>query len=225
MTFGFYAKNDDSFVQIDSEKPRLCMVHKGNYAAPSGFVASVVFPAPITTQEPPCIFIRPSTTSATELYRYLNISGSPGNWTGFSIEAANVTYSPSGKWFAAVFASPGNSQFGLRLFDGGTNLVYDSGAPAVIFTKASNSWVYVGQVHLEIANAYYYRTPVAASLTEDEYLMLNPFSRSMPAHAVRASSCGIRMQYSGGYLEMYLVNVAAWTDIGRVAAVFAKLSV
>lgn len=222
MTFGLIAVNDSSYVQIDSEKPRLCRVYSGSYSAPSSYTATVVFPAPITTQEPPCIFIRPSTTSSTELYRRLLINGAPGNWTGFSVESSNVTFHPSGLWFAAVFAVVSGSGFGLRIFDAGAALAYDSGAPPVIVTKVSANWTYAGSTTLTLGNAYYWRTPAAAA--EGEYLMINPFSRALQAPGSTASTCGIRISYGQGYTEIYALNLNVWTNIGHIPAVFARLA-
>lgn len=222
MGFGLVARNDAQYVQIDAEAPRLCRVYSGDYAAVGSYVATVTFPAPITTAEPPCIFIRPSTTSSTELYRRLMISGSPGNWTGFSIESSNVTYRPAGKWFAAVFAVLSSTGFGLRVFDAAAQLVYDSGSAPVIVTKVSASWAYAGSKPLTMGSAFYWRTPAAAD--EGEYLMMNPFSRVLQAPAAVASTCGIRIAYGEGYTEIYALNSNVWTNLGHLPAVFARLS-
>lgn len=50
MSYGLTVRNNDNYLQIDSEKPRLCAVHNGTYQATSESTARVVFPKPITTQ-------------------------------------------------------------------------------------------------------------------------------------------------------------------------------
>lgn len=220
MTWGFRAQNESSYVQIDSEKPRLCCLYSGSYGG-SNYRVTITFPAPIRTPEPPCIFIRPTTTSATELYRRLMINGGPGNWTGFTVESSNVTYQPSGKWFVAVFASLGKSAFGMRLFDGAGAIIYDTGAPAVLVTNVATSWAYAGQVQMTMGNAYYWRAPVFAA--EDEYIMINPFSRPLFTADALGGTCGLRINYQAGFTEIYSISQDAWTNIGYVPAVFARL--
>ena len=85
MSFGLTVRNDDSFIQIDSETPRLCSVFNGAYAATGDRVARVAFPAAITTEEPPCIFIRNSLDRARELYDGMTI-----NWRGQVLQIAHI---------------------------------------------------------------------------------------------------------------------------------------
>ena len=221
MSWGFRSINDASYVQIDSDSPRLCHLYSGNYGG-SNYTVNINFPAPVKTAEPPCIFIRPSTTSATELYRRLIINGSAGNWTGFTVESSNVTYQPTGKWFVAVFASLGKSDFGMRLFDSAGAIIYDTGAPPVIVTKVSTAWAYAGSIQMTLGRASYWRTPMWAE--EDEYIMINPFSRPIfQAGGASGGTCGLRINYSGGYTEIYSVSNNPWTNIGYIPAVFARL--
>ena len=221
MSFGFKSINDDLYVQIDSEYPRLACIYSGDYAAVGSYVVTVTFPRPVTTLEPPCIFIRPTTTSSRELYRDLIVNGSVGNWTGFTIRSSNVTFRPSGKWFAAVFGVTSSADFGLRLFDENSKPVFDSNSPAIIVTKVSPYWTYAGIVSLEVSNAYYWRTPVSAE--EGEYIMINPFSRPLPSPTTVGSTCGLRVGYNGAPTEIYALNLNVWTDIGYIPAVLARL--
>lgn len=57
MTYGFQSINDSSFVQIDAEAPRLCVLTRGSYSGVSN--ASGVFARAVTSQDPPIVFIRP----------------------------------------------------------------------------------------------------------------------------------------------------------------------
>ncbi len=150
------------------------------------------------------------------------INGSTRNWTGFTVESSNVTYQPTGKWFVAVFASLGKSDYGMRLFDDAGNLIYDTGAPPIIVTKVSTNWTYVGMVALTLGNASYWRTP--ASAFEDEYIMINPFSRPIfQAGGSFGGSCGLRINYGGNFTEIYSISDNAWINIGYKPAIFARL--
>lgn len=224
MSFGLSVRNDSSYIQIDSETPRLCALYSGSYAASGSSNVTVNFPAPITTSEPPCIFIRNSPSQPDVLYMGMYVLGSAGNWTGFRIEAANVTWRPAGKWFVAVFASMSSASWGLRMWDANGAVIYDSGATPVIFTKASNSWSYQGQVTLTLGRAYYYRSGLIGGIASDEYFMINPFSRKQltPQHEV-SNTAGVRFNYAENRLQMYVLGTSAWTSMGSPGSVFARL--
>lgn len=224
MSFGLRVNNNENYIQIDSDKPRLCAIYSGSYQAIGNHIAVVVFPAPITTTEPPCIFIRNSETRPDDLYMVMTVTGGPGNWTGFSIEAASVSWRPTGKWFASVFASKSTATWGLRMWDSSGTIIYDSGATPVTVTKATNSWSFEGTVSLTIGNAYYYRAAVLGSIASDEYFMLNPFSRGILAPSrPRGNSGGVRFNYAEGRLQLYSVGTTGWSDNGQPGVVFARL--
>lgn len=222
-SYGFLAINDEGYVQIDTETPRLSVLSSGTYQGAS-LTVTVNFPQPITTDEPPCVFIRPSTTSSTELYGSMEILGSAGNWTGFRIRTQNVKYLPSGKWFAAVFAPTPSATYGMRLFDGNSKVVYDSGAAPAIVTNVVQNWSYAGVAGGTLANHYYWRS--AHSIAEDEYVMINPFTLpAMSNTSPLASPTAISLNYTQNYAEMYQQGPAGtiFTDKGNVPAVFARL--
>ena len=224
MSFGLYVRNDDDYVQIDSDNPRLCALYSGTYSATSSSTVVVSFPAPIRTTEPPCIFIRNSPSQPDILYREMTITGSPGNWTGFRLESGTVTWRPTGKWFAAVFASRSAASWGLRMWDEAGVIIYDSGSTPIIFTKATNSWSYQGMVQLALGNAYYYLCAAVGALASDEYFMINPFSRGLMApNQILTNWCGARFNYSINRLQIYSVGTTGWSDLGQPGAVFARL--
>lgn len=228
MTFGLIVRNDSSYVQIDSDKPRMCAVSNGAYSSVGGdYIAYVTFPKPITTTEPPFIFIRNDPSRGEELYIEMRLSGVSGNWTGFSIVAGNLTWRPLGKWFAAVFASVENTDYGLRLWSETGAVVYDSGATPVIVTKANNAWTYQGSVQFpDYGAAYYFMNGANEPLASDEYFMINPFSRGiLRPQSHNWTRAGIRFNYATNRLQMYLTDSGAgpWTNQGQPAAVFARL--
>lgn len=226
MSYGLRVVNNNSYVQIDSDTPRLCSLYNGTYSAGSR-VAIVTFPAAITTPEPPCIFIRNSPSAPNDIYTQTILTGSSGNWTGFQIWANNINSRPTGKWFAAVFATKANGNYGMRIWGANGQLVFDTGATPVTVTRASNSWSYVsyGQQG-PIGTATYYKCNIASGpLLEDEYFMINPFSRTMLApNNVTSMDAGIRWVYASNELSLYAIGSRAnWLDIGSPGAVFARL--
>lgn len=227
MSYGLKVINNSNYVQIDSDTPRLCALYNGTYTASNSHVVTTNFPAPITTTEPPCVFIRNDPARPNEVYYRMDINGSAGNWTGFSITAGNNTFRPAGKWFAAVFASLAKATYGLRIWGPSGAICYDSGATPVIVTRANHSWSYQGSVSLStIGQAYYYRNEQHAALATDEYFMINPFSRGvLKPQSLNWMDCGIRFNYSENRLQLYMVDTGAgpWIDQGAPAAVFARL--
>ena len=224
MSYGLEAINDNSYVQIDSETPRLCAIYNGIYL-PSGRFSYVTFPSPITTAEPPCIFIQNSPTRPGDIYNSMTVNGGPGAWTGFTLATNNIAYLPTGKWFAAVFASRSTSEYGIFCWAGDTKLIYDSGAAPVIFTRASHSWSYQGVVVVgELGQGYAWANNMVGPLLSDEYFMINPFSRGVLQYHTTAAERGVRFNYDGNYLQIYSFSaISPWTNAGAPGAVFARL--
>lgn len=219
MSFGFRSINDNSYVQIDADSPRMCLLYKGSYSS-SSYVATVTFPAAITTQEPPLVFLRPGTANSNELYRSMILTGSAGNWTGFTVSSSNINYQPSGDWFAAAFASRGASNFGLRLFGTDGALIYDSGAYSVVVTGVLPTWSYVGQVTAGASK--YYKWVAGRALQANEYFLLNVFSLGVQDSG-SGSTCAVSMDYVNNQTCMWANGFTAWTDQGHRPVLFAKL--
>lgn len=226
MTFGLLVANDYDYIQIDSQTPRLCAIYSGSYAATTNSNAYISFPAPITTQEPPCIFIQNTPDRPDDLYTGMVISGGAGNWTGFVLSTININFRPYGKWFAAVFSSLSKAHYGLRMWGDDGSIIYDSGTIPVLFSRASHSWSYQGRVTISpISNGYYWKSNLSGQILSDEYFMINPFSRGIitPSH-INWTPIGVRFNYGESCLQVFGVTaLGAWMDIGSVAAVFARL--
>lgn len=219
MSFGFLCINDSSYVQIDSEAPRLCMLTKGSYSGTN--TANAVFPRAITSTDPPLVFIRPDQTGVIQVPISVWFTGGPGNWTGFSIKASNVNGTLSGQYFAAAWASMGTSSFGMRVWDANAALIYDSGAPAVTVTFAAGNWAYVGAEQLTVGRRYVWS--ISKLLGPGEYLSINPFA--MPCHnGSNGGGCAIGVDYTGGRILLYSLATTAWTDQGHRPFLCAKLS-
>lgn len=226
MSYGLTVSNDNDYIQIDSDTPRLCAVQKGNYSASSN-TAVVSFSPAIKTQEPPCIFLRNDQSRPNDLYDKLLITGSAGNWTGFQVRANNVDWRPTGKWFAAVFASVANTDYGMRLWGASGEIVYDSGATPIIVTKSNSTWAYQGSVTFPtLGSAYYYTNGLVAPLASDEYFLMNPFSRGTVNNRGTYHRRGVRFNYATNRLEMYIVAIPQnppTIDQGNPAALYARL--
>ncbi|WP_095151902.1 hypothetical protein [Pseudomonas sp. Irchel s3b5] len=217
MSYGFQSINDNSFVQIDSEAPRLCLLTKGSYSGTTN--ASGTFARAITSQDPPLVFIRPD-AGVIQVPISVWFTGGPGNWTGFAMKASNITATLSGQYFVAAWASMGTAAYGLRLWDQSAALVYDSGAPAVVVTFAAGNWTYVGSDVLAVGRRYIWA--ITKALGAGEYISLNPFAMNCHNDA-SGGGCGLAVDYTAGRIMMYSLATTAWTDQGHRPFLCAKL--
>lgn len=218
MSYGFQSINDNAFVQIDSEAPRLCVLTKGSYSGTTN--ASGVFARPVTSPDPPLVFIRPTQTGSIQVPISVWFTGGPGNWTGFSMKASNVDGTLSGQYFVAAWASMGTAAYGMRLWDQNGGLVYDSGAPAVVVTFAAGNWTYLGDEVLAVGRRYIWG--ISKALGVGEYVSINPFSMNCHNNAT-GGGCAIGVDYAGGRIMMYSLATTAWTDQGHRPFLCAKL--
>lgn len=218
MSYGFQSINDNSFVQIDSDAPRLCLLTRGAYSGVTN--ASGVFARAITSQDPPLVFIRPDQTGAIQVPISVWFTGGPGNWTGFTMKASNINSTLSGQYFVAAWASMGTAVYGMRLWDQNASLVYDSGAPAVVVTFAAGNWTYFGSDELTVGRRYIWT--INRALGVGEFISLNPFT--MNCHnAATGGGCGLGVDYANGRIMMYSLATTAWTDQGHRPFLCAKL--
>lgn len=225
MSFGFLSVNDSSYVQIDSDTPRLCLIEKGAYAGVS-YQVTVSFSAPIQSVEPPLVFIRPSVRNTNELYAAQFLNGSAGNWTGFTVRCTNINYQPTGDWFVAFFGSRASSAFGLRIWDGGSNVLYDSGSAPVVVTTIQSTWTSVGKVTLDIGALYKY--VAGRGLAAGEYFCLNDFALGLMDSNSTGGYGAISNDYTNNQICMWTNNSTSSgprTDQGHRPVIFAKLVV
>lgn len=224
MSFGFRSLNNNNYVQIDTETPRICVLDQGSYISDSS-TAYGTFNKVITTSEPPLIFIHPTDSSNfNRPYYRMNFQGSSGNWTGFNIEAGNVQDRPTGKFFVGQWQVMNTATgFGMRIWNADSSLLYDSGAPSVNVTFASGDWTYLGYIQYP---DYGGRTTWAIShnLAANEYMMMNPFAVGF-TNAVGGNVAAITADYTNNRILLTTTSTSAWLEVGHRALVCAKIVV
>lgn len=174
MTFGLQFTNSSGTVILDSQFARLCVICSGRFAPTqeSGHGSVTSFPATITTQEPPLVFVRPDTIAGVATIQNTKVLGSAGAWTGFYVRSYDNNYNPTGKYFAAAFRAQPLARFGLRLFGADTSLLFDSDTPAALFTRAVQNWTYVKSVNVQgTVYSNYYSAPFDFSF--GDYQLIN----------------------------------------------------
>ncbi|MEG5263221.1 hypothetical protein TRP66_02830 [Pseudomonas sp. JDS28PS106] len=217
-SYGFAAINDSGVVSIDSEYARLSVLVSGRYSG-SGQSVTVTFPAPIATQEPPLIFVRPDNNNATVVIG-CSLGGTPGNWTSFTV-IGQTGYSPAGKYFIGGFMASPKAHYGFRLWDGSGTLIFDSGTTSAVFSRFFQNWTYV--MSTQGAQGFYtnwYSSPFNPST--DEYLMINNATMRMLAGDNVGRTCGITFDFARS--ELWFTTSALSNPIAfMLPAVFAKI--
>ena len=126
---------------IDSDHSVFHVMASGSYAA-NNSVAWVNYPSAIQTAMPPVVFISPDGPAN---YLYFNHLGSPGNWTGFTVQVLHEPrimngYSPSGRYCACGLNPPKTLGYGLQVFNGVGATVFDSNYSLMNFIGGFQAW-------------------------------------------------------------------------------------
>ncbi|WLH82477.1 hypothetical protein [Pseudomonas sp. FP2338] len=209
MAYGLKFTNVSDVVTLDSEFSRLVILYSARYNA------GAFFPAPITSQEPPLIFVRPDNNSS---FQYVRLIGTPGNWTGFS--NSNPANAP-GTYFLAAYESKETASYGLRLWDGASKLLFDNGTPCAQFTLVATTWSLLSLTNPSPGTwIYVYTTP--ASLTSGDYMLINNIAMDLPGQS-SWSKLSCSCDYTSNRILATLHNLGDFrTDALFLPILFAK---
>ena len=223
MSYGLQFTNNSGTVIVDSEFARLMVIASGRFAPTeeSGMGSTTYFARPVTSQEPPLVFVRPDTVSGIAGLCRMRLIGSAGNWTGFYVRAYNVnTAQPNGRYFVAAFAAQAVALYGMRLWDDGGNLLFDSGTPNASFTRCFQGWAYV-KYELTGQGLYrnYYTVPF--DFPQNEYMLINNFGMKMTSGGTMSRELYCLWDFAQNTL--YAITVAGNNPFAFfLPAVFAK---
>lgn len=214
MSYGLSFTNNDNVVVLDSEFARLVVLAKGTYSGVGG--ASAGFPSVITTQEPPLVFVRPAQSNTL---CFCKILGGPGAWTGFTFSGI-AGVGTSGNWFVAVFKSTEVANFGLRLWDGSSNVLFDSGTPCAQFTRTITGWSYLGSTPTGQGVSRLSWT-ANSPLNTGDFMLLNNIAMDVAGLTSRQGNQYAVWDYANNRLVMQVVGVDISTSY-YTPVVFAK---
>lgn len=214
MSYGLTFTNNNDVVTLDSEFSRLVVLANGTYSGVGGAGAS--FPFVITTQEPPLVFVRPGQSNTL---CFCKLSGGPGAWTGFSFTGI-AGVGTSGNWFAAAFQSKEIATFGLRLWDGNSKLLFDSGTACAQFTRTITGWSYLGSSPTGQGTSRLSWTAYS-QLGSGDYMLLNNIAMDVAGLTSRQGNQYAVWDYGNDRLVMQVVGVDISTSY-YTPVVFAK---
>lgn len=223
MAYGLQFTNNSGVVTLDSEYARLMVISSGRFAPTqeSGLGSTTYFARPVTSQEPPLVFVRPDTVNAIAGLCQMKLIGSAGNWTGFYVRAYNVnTAQPNGRYFVAAFAAQPVAMYGMRLWDGAGKLLFDSDTPNAIFTRAFQSWTYVtSDIGDQGLTRIFYSVPF--DFPQNEFMLINTFGMPMTAGSAIPRSLACWWDFPNA--KLYAITVAATNPTAFfLPAMFAK---
>lgn len=209
MSFGLTFTNNSDVVTLDSEFSRLVVLQSGNYNG-----GGLAFSPVITTQEPPLVFLRPN---SNVVIQYATISGSPGNWTGWSYIGGG-----DGKYFAAAFKSREVASFGLRIWNESSNIIFDNGTACAQFTQIVGTHGYSGSEATGQVGQYRSFFNSSAPFPNGDYIMINNMGMDIPGGTSRFGklACTINLAGSISFAVTGVDNVISGPLY--VPAVYAK---
>jgi hypothetical protein len=183
MKYGFKAVNDGHVVQIDDTYPVMQLMEQGQGQAGT----AVMFSQSYTGGEPPWLFLRGGDGGYLLGLKFL---GGPGNWTGFRMDACSsllhnhgLSGRSFGTWQFMVGqweVRPSTDVLGMRIWDGGSRLLYDAGVRYIKMMYQFQSWSHRGTQGSGGWLFYQHglALPPEAQLSDpSNYLMINPFVR------------------------------------------------
>ena len=226
MSYGLQYTNNNNTVVLDSEYARLMVISSGRFAPTeeSGLGSTTYFVRPVTSQEPPLVFVRPDTVGGVAGLCLMRLIGSAGNWVGFYVRAYDSnTAQPNGRYFVAAFAAQPVAQYGMRLWGAAGNLLFDSETPNASFTRSFQNWNYVKyDTTAQGLTRIYYSVPF--NFPQNEFMLINNFGMSMTSGSGIPRNLYCWWDFPNSTL--YAITIAASNPFAFfLPAVFAKIAV
>ncbi|MEL7937690.1 hypothetical protein [Pseudomonas delhiensis] len=176
MSYGALFTGLAGQIIIDDTNPVYSVVYSGTYndVGNTG-VATINFPSPINSQAWPLVMFKPD---GAHMVRNFKILGSPGAWTGFSYflysDAGFSNVVRSGVWKVAAIWLPATGDWGLRVRDSYSRIVFDSNREPISLVAGGQSWLdggrnpsYLGQWTTQT---------FIRSWVKGNYFVINPYS-------------------------------------------------
>lgn len=152
--------------------------------------------------------------------------GFAGAWTGFSIASSYVqspTIFATGTWFACQFGAIAVAQYGLQLWDGSSNVLFDSGTPAANFTRAAQNWTFekIDQSATTYLTRYY---STSFDFSSNEFQMVNQFGMQLVNNDSVGRSIGTWWDWQTNKLWTVTGGFSNPIDF-QIPALFARRSI
>ena len=215
MDFGLKVINNGGSVNISSDYKILVFSERGifqivsRYSDGEGY-GQVTFTRPVTTVEPPQVFVRTISASHGALSFYTRLLGSSGNWTGFSVTSA-VLGSPLQN-FTLEYVNckysdkRSTDKYGLEVYDYLGNVIYTSSDRAVRYSRFTKSWSYTGPtVAYGVVGVFNSNMTIAA----DDFISITSIDRGVSWFNSYVDYAGLRIRDGGAPSLKIHINLSA----------------
>jgi hypothetical protein len=193
MSHGLMFTNNSDVVVLDSEFSRLVILYSGRYSSGASF------PYPITSAEAPLIFVRPDNSQS---FQWIRLNGGPGNWTGWS----NTGFGGgAGSYFIAAYQSTPTAEYGLRLWDGNSKLLFDNGTACAQFTNVITGWSFLGSSNPSVGR-WEFRWNAGVPLNTGNYMLINNIAMDIPGRDT-FSKLSCTWDYGSNSIMVLLQNI------------------
>lgn len=222
MSYGLEVTNNSGVVTISNIYKPLVFHRRGTVNVVSSFsdrpgYGTVTFPTPITTTEPPSLFVRYASGNQSGFSVYYTWLGSAGNWTGFRITSGVFGGSSLQNhfldWVACKYADTQvNSGYGLQIFGESGQILYGSNKDILVkYSKFTKAWTIDSSTV-----GYLDYIPTGITIENDDYINISFLDRGM----VWAKADN-NTQYSGinllsSNVRRFVVNVQLNFPSGRI---------
>lgn len=206
--YGLSVNNDYGSTVISSDYKIMVFSERGTFNITSRFSdaegnGSVTFNKPITTQEPPQVFVRFVSGVHTDLSLYTGLYGGPGNWTGFIVVSAaqggSNLQNYNLEYVSCMYSNlRSKSGYGLELFDYQGNPIYSSSDNVVRFSKFSRSWTLIQGNQVD-----YYDSGL--TIDNDDFISISSLDRGVSWFTGHSHFAGLNL-LSGGVRKLRINN-------------------
>lgn len=181
MSYGLSVVNDAGTIIIDNTYKILVFSERGSFRITSQYTdkpgyGGINFSKPITTVEPPQIFIRRESGVTSTLTVYCRLRGSSGNWTGFTLisgAGGSALQNHLVEYVACKFSDTvSTDNYGLNMWDESGDPIFSSSDKIVKYGKFTKSW------GLDRSrNPYSYTSGL--TIDEDDFICISSIDRGV----------------------------------------------
>lgn len=194
--FGFHSINDAGSILISEKHKHLIFSERGSISLTNSVVdrpssGSVLFAKPVSTVEPPQIYVRLQSSRHSSLDTYMYLTGGPGNWTGFVMFGAAMGGGTLPLYVLEfcvcknVQTAP-NSGYGMTIFDEQENPVFSHADKLVKYSGFTKKWTMSKTGAVGSFTYFTFRSNVV--IQQDDFINISSINKGFINQNVRSNA-------------------------------------
>jgi len=206
--YGISVVNNYGSVVISSTYKLLVFSERGSFQITSRYTdkegsGTVSFSKPISTQEPPQIFLRYVSGVHDNLGVYTTLLGRPGAWTGFTVTSAvrggSSVQNYTVEYVSCKYADQrSQSVYGMEIWDASGTIVFTDSDKVVRYGKFTKQWTVKSGTSVDIYSS-------GLSIDVDDFICVSAIDRGVVWFADGANFVGLTLLTDG----VRVVNISA----------------